>query len=283
MKITNRIHTLKIPFQIPISPEKKLDRFVYLFIITGEKIYLIDTGVASAKDLIFNYIAEIGRNPEEITAIYLTHAHPDHIGAAKIIQDETGCDLFIHESEKEWIEDIDKQFSARPVPGFYELVSGSAKAGNLLVGENIFLEKNLSLSVFHTPGHSIGSVSYLINEEKTLITGDAIILPGELPIYENVADYLNSLNKLKAIKDVNRLLSSWDEPCQKGELEGVINKSAGYIRGIHKKVWEAYRAGDEKDPIGFCKKALAALQMPEILANPILAKSFLAHLKIKEI
>ena len=46
MKITQNIHALRIPFKINISPTQTAERFVYSYIINGEKISLIDTGVA---------------------------------------------------------------------------------------------------------------------------------------------------------------------------------------------------------------------------------------------
>ena len=60
----------------------------------------------------------------------------------------------------------------------------------------------------HAPGHSKGSVSFYLKEEKALFTADAIILPGELPIYEDVKDYINSIKKIQSIGRINYLLSS---------------------------------------------------------------------------
>jgi len=82
MQITKHIHAIKIPFQIAIGPGKKVDRFVYTYLIYGKKICLIDTGVASSEQVIFDYIRKTGRNPDDISLIVLTHSHPDHIGAA---------------------------------------------------------------------------------------------------------------------------------------------------------------------------------------------------------
>lgn len=45
MKITNNIHQLRIDFNIQLSPDKIIPRFVNVIIIFGEKLTLIDTGV----------------------------------------------------------------------------------------------------------------------------------------------------------------------------------------------------------------------------------------------
>jgi hypothetical protein len=43
---TGKIHPVKIIFGIPICPDKMIERFVYAYIIEGERLFLIDTGVA---------------------------------------------------------------------------------------------------------------------------------------------------------------------------------------------------------------------------------------------
>jgi len=48
MQITPAIHALRLPFKVPIAPGIALDRFVYSYLICGETITLIDTGVAGS-------------------------------------------------------------------------------------------------------------------------------------------------------------------------------------------------------------------------------------------
>ncbi len=125
MQITPAIHALRHPFQVPVAPGITLDRFVYSYLIAGETITLIDTGVAGSETRIFEYIQSIGRNPSEISLIVLTHSHPDHIGAARAIREATGCSVAAHPAERSWIEDVERQNQERPVPGFATLVGGS--------------------------------------------------------------------------------------------------------------------------------------------------------------
>ena len=46
MQMTDHVHALKIPFQITDPSGQKIPRFVYAFLIYGESICLIDSGVA---------------------------------------------------------------------------------------------------------------------------------------------------------------------------------------------------------------------------------------------
>ena len=51
----------------------------------------------------------------------------------------------------------------------------------------IQLEDRLSMKILSTPGHSSGSLSYLVNQ-KILFSGDAILVKGDIPIYTNVKE-----------------------------------------------------------------------------------------------
>ena len=155
MQVTERIHAIKIPFKIPVSPEMTVDRFAFVYLVFGDSIHLIDSGVAGAESIIWEYIKSQGREPKEVASLILTHSHPDHIGAARSIKSQTGCTISAHRQEQNWIEDTEKQFKDRPVPGFKTLVEGPVKVDNLLDGGEILeLEKDIICKTIHTPGHS---------------------------------------------------------------------------------------------------------------------------------
>lgn len=214
MQINKHVHALKIPFTLFTPQGVVMERFVYVYLIYGtDGVCLIDTGVASSEQAIFNYLRATDRKVSDISLIVQTHSHPDHIGASRTIKGETGCPVAIHAEERAWIENVQLQAKERPVPGFDSLVSGSLAINRLLTDGEVFdLGCGLKLQVFHTPGHSKGSLSILLLGYQALFSGDAIPVPGELPIYEDVPASVASIKKLKAVKDVRYLLPSWDEP-----------------------------------------------------------------------
>ena len=109
-----------------------IDRDVYSYIVFGNQITLIDTAVMGAETIIFDYIRKQGIDPKEISMVVLSHSHPDHIGAVKAIKEATGCQVAAYSAEKDWIEDTEKQFRERPVPGFHTLVGGPVSVDRLL-------------------------------------------------------------------------------------------------------------------------------------------------------
>ncbi|HKI90223.1 MAG TPA: MBL fold metallo-hydrolase [Draconibacterium sp.] len=273
-----KIHSIKIHFEIPVSPQLKLPRFVHLFIIEGKYLHLIDSGVSDAMNDIKLYVEKIGRNFSEIKTIVLTHSHPDHIGAAKPIQDQTSCTIYAPVAESNWIENTGLQFKQRPVPGFHELVAGSVTVNRKITDKDVIrLENSMTLQAFSTPGHSAGSTSYFFKEENALFSGDAVLLPGEIPIFENVQEYFHSLEIIKKFNP-ETLYSAWDKPRSRNEIPEIIKKSETYIRNIQSTVQKVAATFEDHNSIAFCKAVLNELNQNTNIANPLLLKSFLACL-----
>jgi hydroxyacylglutathione hydrolase len=126
-------------------------------------------------------IEKIPINPEDIKLMIITHGHWDHIGSAKEIKAFTGAKIALHREEKEWLEK-----GLKPLPPGVTLWGRIFKAGmamsmpfikippakvDVVLGdEGLSLEEyGVPGKVLHTPGHSPGSVTVLLN------TGDAFV------------------------------------------------------------------------------------------------------------
>ncbi|MGB9979963.1 MBL fold metallo-hydrolase [Methanobacterium sp.] len=282
MEITKHIHAIKIPFQVK-TELGVLDRFVYSYLVHCENICLIDSGVVSSEGVIFNYMNKIGLKPEDISLMVLTHSHPDHIGSAKSIKAKTGCKIAAHSGERPWIEDVELQAKERPVPNFHSLVEGSVDVDDILEdGDILDLGENISLKVIHTPGHSKGSISLLIEEKGIIITGDAVPLKGDLPIYEDIETTVNSIKKLKSTPGIETLLASWDDPQKGDNVYQIMDDALDYLQNIHGSVIKINKMNPSLEPMEFCKMVLKDLGIPEVAANPIVAQSFQANLNARE-
>jgi glyoxylase-like metal-dependent hydrolase (beta-lactamase superfamily II) len=283
MQIADHIHALKIPFQIAGPYGKRIDRFVYVFLIYGEKICLVDSGVAGSEMIIFQYLKDTGRSPQEISMLILTHAHPDHIGSAAAIKRITGCTVAACASERAWIEDVALQAKERPVPGFFDLVGGSVEVDRTLdEGDLLHIQGGPDLRVMHTPGHSSGSISLWMAKESALITADAIPIAGEMPIYQDILASVRSVQRLASIPDIRILLAAWDEPRPGEDAYRIMDEGLRYLQRIHSSVLRAARKDPalvERDFMQLCRNVLADLGQDPILANPLVAASFRASLR----
>jgi glyoxylase-like metal-dependent hydrolase (beta-lactamase superfamily II) len=284
MQVAPSVHSLKHVFEIPAAPGITLDRFVYSYIILGETITLIDTGVAGCEMQIFGTIRAAGRDPEEIALVVLTHSHPDHIGSARAIREKTGCSIAAHPAERAWIEDVELQNRERPVPGFAALVAGPVPLDfELEDGDGIEPDetRTVDLQVLHTPGHSPGSISLFMPGAGALFSGDVIPVPGDLPVYDDAAASFHSLQRLRRLAGIRVLLPAWDEQKKGDEAYLQMKQAAEYLQKIHDAVREV-ASTDSVDIRELTRKTAALLGLPPEAAGPLLARTFSANFRIRE-
>jgi glyoxylase-like metal-dependent hydrolase (beta-lactamase superfamily II) len=92
------------------------------------------------------------------------------------------------------------------------------------------------MQVFHTPGHSAGSLSLFLHNEGVLFSGDVIPVPGDLPVYDDALLSVRSVTKLKAIRGIRVLLSSWDEPRKEDNAYQQMDLALNYLQQVHEAV-----------------------------------------------
>jgi glyoxylase-like metal-dependent hydrolase (beta-lactamase superfamily II) len=284
MQVTPAIHALRHPFQVPVAPGIALDRFVYSYLIAGETITLVDTGVAGCERRIFDYIRSIGRDPHEISLVILTHSHPDHIGSARAIREATGCAIAAHGAERAWIENTGRQNRERPVPGFEMLVGGSVPLDfELDAGDTIDTDGTgeYEIQVIHTPGHSAGSISLFMAGEGALFSGDAIPVTGDLPVYDDATGSVRSVRLLQSVQSIRHLLSAWDEPRSGEDVYLQMDRALAYLSAINKAVLASAGGGD-REIVEITKEAAAHLGLPPQAVTPLLARTFAANLRARE-
>ena len=281
MKVTERIHALKIPFKLRVGPDKTLDRFVFAYLIFGDQICLIDSGVAGSEAIILDYVKQAGRDPREITRLVFTHSHADHIGGSRAIKEQTGCKVAAHIDAKPWIEDVDHQYAERPIGNFYDLVGGSIGIDlDLKDGDQLDLGDGKTLEIFHTPGHSKGAISLLDHHDMALFSGDAVPKSGTVPIYEDVATSIQSIQKLKQIKGLKILIASWDDPQLGASVYPSMDAGLQWFQQIHEAVLKETAGSEDLELKQLSARVLKRLGFPETALVPIIVTSIGAHLKL---
>ncbi|MBP2033335.1 glyoxylase-like metal-dependent hydrolase (beta-lactamase superfamily II) [Clostridium algifaecis] len=131
------------------------------FIVHNNKCYIVDPGYE--KEKLLNYVKT---NNLEVLGILLTHGHIDHIGAIDCFD----LPVYLHKDEYEILCDNHKngfEFYGR------EKTYSLNDINIVKIDETTVLplgDKNIK--VIHTPGHTIGSVCYKIDDD--LYTGDTL-------------------------------------------------------------------------------------------------------------
>ena len=279
MKIRGPIHLLRHDFEISLTPERKIPRYVNSLIIFGEThITLIDSGVKGCWQDISSYITGAGRQPGEVKTLILSHSHPDHLGSAHEIKEKTGCRVIAHRAEKRWYENLELQARERPVPGFTLLADQPVVIDDYIEdGRVIELSPGLSAAIIHAPGHSAGSINLWFPQDKVLFTADSIPLENDIPNYDSFEDLQKSLTTIREAEEVEVLLTSWTPPVfEKVKMMELIDKGFDYLKKLDDAVGEIY-ADEEARPLDNCRKVVDRLGLPAFYVNPIVDKAFRTH------
>ena len=174
----------------------------------SDSLTLIDAGLPWDRGMILRYIDSIGRNPEELDRILLTHSHPDHTGPLPGLCRATGASVSVHLDDTRGRTASDSRrlhYSGQiPLPSW-----------NVPLFRRIYYDDALEdgqtlavrggLRVIHTPGHTPGSVCFYLEAEEVLFTGDMLLSNGSdlrRPMYfpgTSVRDYRASMERLVRI------------------------------------------------------------------------------------
>ncbi|MCS3780581.1 MBL fold metallo-hydrolase [Tsukamurella ocularis] len=71
----------------------------FLALVDGADVTLIDAGWAGDVDRVEAELASIGRRPQDVRAILVTHAHIDHVGGIAKLHERYGTPVLVHPDE----------------------------------------------------------------------------------------------------------------------------------------------------------------------------------------
>ncbi|RAN76737.1 MBL fold metallo-hydrolase [Bacillus sp. SRB_336] len=193
---------------------------LYSFFIDAPEPAIVDTGITSSPvEGMTPALEALGRRIEDVRWILLTHGHIDHVGGAKALWELTGrrAKVVIHEadapmlrSRRAHMEEYltgrgsylhDPEGEAKQVAATQAVISGEMEP-TLLVkgGETLSLGGGVSVSVHAIPGHTPGSVAYVLDGQNDVFVGDAVQIHGAangFPGFTDPAAYRASLQYLR--------------------------------------------------------------------------------------
>ena len=136
------------------------------YVITDEKSgesAVIDPGFDESK--LLKYIKK-----SNVKYILLTHGHFDHIGAVYDIKELTGAKVCISKADEPCLNDNEKNLSKRA----FGFKIKDVNADIIFNDGDIIKLGDKEIKVISTPGHSEGSVCYVIESEKVIFSGDTL-------------------------------------------------------------------------------------------------------------
>jgi endoribonuclease LACTB2 len=140
---------------------------------TGPKRILLDTGEGN-RIWPETLKKALEQEKAEVERVLLSHWHPDHVGGVRDV-------LTLSPSATGEV----KVFKNRPDPGQENISDGQ-----------IFETQGAKLRAFHSPGHTVDHMAFILEEENAMFTADNVLGHGTA-VFEDLATYLKSLEAME--------------------------------------------------------------------------------------
>jgi Zn-dependent hydrolases, including glyoxylases len=168
-----------------------------IFLVTGEKTLLVDTGKGFRIDTTISEIKKVlgGRS---LDMIVLTHCHTDHIGGLKPLMDEFNAEAMAGIGDAPYIANADPKYT---LSWMFGIELKSVDVTELVEGDVIDLKEH-RLRVINTPGHTVGGICLYDEITKSMFSGDTVFAMGvgrtdfESGSHQEMVDSLRKLNEL---------------------------------------------------------------------------------------
>jgi len=178
------------------------DSFVNMFIVKDSDQYIaIDAG--NDAGVIAAGLKTLKIDPDKVVAVLLTHTDRDHVAALGLFKN---AKVYLSRSEEQMLTGEKKKFFMRN--------KISTDKYTLIDDLQTLLFGDISVKGYLTPGHTSGSMCYLVNE-KYLFTGDVLSL------------------KAGKIGKFNKFFNMDDETANKSIANITKIESAEYIFTAH--------------------------------------------------
>jgi glyoxylase-like metal-dependent hydrolase (beta-lactamase superfamily II) len=169
------------------------DAYVNWYLVEdGGRLTIVDTGLPASWRSLPAALRELGRSPDDVEAVVLTHAHFDHMGFAERARRELGVPVWAHERERPvaahpWRYEHERSRLPYFVrhPSFALVFARMGAAGALWVkgadDVRTYADDDGELDVpgrprvVPAPGHTHGHCALHLPERDALIAGDALV------------------------------------------------------------------------------------------------------------
>ena len=182
-------------------------RWSRAYLIEDDTLALVDAGLPWDAGRIVDYIRSIGRRPDELGMVLMTHSHPDHAGGALPINKRTGAEVVAHAGDTKTHAD---QVVSLSYLGIFSTLKVPLpflqRTPARTIGDGHILPLLGGIRAIHTPGHTPGSLCFLLESRGVLFSGDTVFSDGtrvsrSVPFPgANILQYRDSIERLAGLE-----------------------------------------------------------------------------------
>jgi glyoxylase-like metal-dependent hydrolase (beta-lactamase superfamily II) len=167
------------------------DAAIYL-VRFEQQAALIDAGCGNAHNRLVANISAVLHPGVQITYLFLTHCHYDHVGGAAALKEQYGCKIVAHQLDAAYLEAGESDVTAA---SWYRTKMQPLAIDHKIEGhKEIFKVGKGQVLAYHCPGHSPGSLVYLVKlENQKILFGQDVHGPLDSSFLSNRKDYDRSL------------------------------------------------------------------------------------------
>lgn len=164
---------------------------------------VVDPGFSNEKEK-QHFYSILSEYKLKVEAVLLTHSHFDHVFGVTALQQDFKANVYMHPLEQQMLPYCER------MSGLYELPAPDCNWKSCPIEDGQTLElAGISIQVISSPGHSPGSVSFYLEQEGILLSGDTLfagsIGRSDLPYGEYDDEIRSIMEKLILLPPATRV------------------------------------------------------------------------------
>ena len=179
MQVSSNVRAVQVPDDNPMHPV-----YTTIYLVGRGQVLTIDSGEDQERYrwMLKGYLAATEK--AEVALSGITHHHRDHSANLKWLRDQFKAEVYVHDLGEPILHD------QLPETGVHTMHDGQAIDVN-----------GVRVIVMHTPGHSVDSVCYYLEDEGVLFSGDTML--GSTPTtVGDLFDYMASLERISKLPNL---------------------------------------------------------------------------------
>lgn len=152
-----------------------------VFLYLGDSVTIVDAGAPGSASQVLAALHALGRTPDDVGCIVITHAHLDHVGGLPELQRSVHAPTAAHEADAALIsrpEPLPNPFQRRPLAVMSHAVLRRLDPGPARIDVGLQDGEELpgapGLHAVHMPGHTAGSIAIHARERGVVWAGDTM-------------------------------------------------------------------------------------------------------------